>query len=125
MIRQLDHINVRTANLETMINWYEKVLGLASGPRPEFPFGGAWLYAGEKPIVHLVDAADAKQPDGSMQLEHMAFQGEDYEQFIRHLREIDTDYQERSIDDPVISMVQIHLHDPDGNHIHVDFNAAM
>jgi catechol 2,3-dioxygenase-like lactoylglutathione lyase family enzyme len=40
---QLDHVNVVTANREEMVAWYEAVLGLRSGPRPDFPFDGAWL----------------------------------------------------------------------------------
>ncbi|WP_371933297.1 VOC family protein [Ruegeria discodermiae] len=54
-IRRLDHVNVVTSNLEEMVAWYETVLGLRSGPRPDFSFGGAWLCAGDAPIVHLVD----------------------------------------------------------------------
>lgn len=54
-IRRLDHVKVVTANLEEMVAWYETVLGLRSGPRPDFPFGGAWLYAGEAAVVHLLE----------------------------------------------------------------------
>ena len=42
---KLDHVNVRTAQLDKMIAWYEDVLEMEVGPRPNFPFPGAWLYA--------------------------------------------------------------------------------
>ena len=51
----LDHVNIRTASLEAMIGSYETVLGLTNGARPPFGFGGAWLYVGERPVVHLVE----------------------------------------------------------------------
>ena len=28
---------------------------LAPGPRPNFSFGGAWMYCGDRPAVHLVE----------------------------------------------------------------------
>jgi catechol 2,3-dioxygenase-like lactoylglutathione lyase family enzyme len=33
----LDHVNIRTVNVEGMVAWYEDVLGLRSGP----PLGSA------------------------------------------------------------------------------------
>ena len=35
-IGKLDHVNLRTTQLDTMIAWYENVLGLTNGPRPGF-----------------------------------------------------------------------------------------
>ena len=52
----LDHVNLRTAHLEEMCAFYCEVLGLERGPRPPFPFPGAWLYCGGRPCVHLVEA---------------------------------------------------------------------
>jgi catechol 2,3-dioxygenase-like lactoylglutathione lyase family enzyme len=42
-VTKLDHVNVHTANLDTMVEWYGRVLGMRSGERPPFPFPGAWL----------------------------------------------------------------------------------
>ena len=53
-MKRLEHVNVRTANLDAMVEWYGRMLGMTSGPRPGFSFPGAWLYAGDHPIVHLV-----------------------------------------------------------------------
>ena len=52
---RLDHINLRTNQLAKMIDWYSTTLGMKTGPRPNFPFPGAWMYAGDHPIVHLVE----------------------------------------------------------------------
>lgn len=36
------------------VRLYERYVGLKNGDRPPFNFSGAWLYAGDKPILHLV-----------------------------------------------------------------------
>ena len=51
----LDHVNIRTARLEDLVAFYRDVLGLHTGWRPAFSFGGAWLYCGEQAVVHLVE----------------------------------------------------------------------
>ena len=39
-IGKLDHVNVRTANLDNMVAWYGEMLGMNPGKRPNFPFPG-------------------------------------------------------------------------------------
>ncbi|MEJ2178651.1 MAG: VOC family protein, partial [Gammaproteobacteria bacterium] len=53
-IEKLDHVNVRTTQLDAMIDWYTNVLGMRIGDRPDFRFPGAWMYTGEAAPVHLV-----------------------------------------------------------------------
>ncbi|WP_430736771.1 VOC family protein [Roseicyclus salinarum] len=69
-----DHINIRTLNLERMVAWYEDVLGLRSGPRPEFPVPGAWLYLAGTCVIHLIEAdpPPTLHTEGeSLRMEHM------------------------------------------------------
>ena len=42
-----------SAQLPSILDFYEQVIGLVAGPRPSFDFPGAWLYAGTEPIIHL------------------------------------------------------------------------
>ena len=74
-IKRLDHVNVVTANLEKMVAWYEAILGLKCGPRPDFSFNGAWLYADGNAVVHLVEDAKAIRTgsEAALKLEHFAF----------------------------------------------------
>ena len=71
-VSSLDHVNIRTANLKDMVSFYSKVLGLKKGKRPAFNFGGAWLYAGKRATVHLVEV-NKRQKLNDPQLEHFAF----------------------------------------------------
>ena len=117
-IRSLDHVNIRTANLTAMIDWYREVLGMQTGDRPAFRIDGAWLYAAGRPIVHLVEVPD--QPKGAEpRLEHFALGATGMPEFVERLR---THGVEHTVDPvPGFPIVQVNLHDPDGNHIHVDF----
>jgi catechol 2,3-dioxygenase-like lactoylglutathione lyase family enzyme len=54
MILDLDHINIATDRLAETRAFFVEVLGLTERWRPDFPFDGHWLYAGDKPVVHLM-----------------------------------------------------------------------
>jgi catechol 2,3-dioxygenase-like lactoylglutathione lyase family enzyme len=120
-IGKLDHVNIRTTRLDIMIDWYTNVLGMHSGARPDFPFPGAWMYAGGVAAVHLVGIND-KSGIGSevdLKLEHFAFSATGGAKFEAKLQEMSVQY--RRADIPEIGLYQINLWDADGNHIHLDF----
>lgn len=121
----LDHVNIRTPNLEAMVRFYRDVLGLELGARPPFSFGGAWLYCGDKAAIHLVEIAP---PTGTpstparaaeAKIEHFAFRAEGLEQFIERLQAHAVEYRLAVV--PKIELRQVHVNDPDGNHIEVSF----
>ncbi len=88
MIERLDHINIRTENLEAMIAWYGRILDMHPGKRPDFPFAGAWLYAAGFPLVHLVGVETAPGSDpGDLRLEHGAFKASGMAGFLARLDE--------------------------------------
>lgn len=120
-----DHVNIRTVNLERMVAWYEDILRLRSGPRPDFPVPGAWLYLGETCILHLIEAdpPPSKYAEGeSLRMEHMAFRADGMDEFIARLVERGVDYKLFPFD--ALDIVLVFVRDPDGNRIHVDFPAA-
>lgn len=120
-ILKLDHVNIRTAQLATMMTWYVKVLGLRSGARPNFPFGGAWMYAGETVVVHLVEigGSSAVGSEASLKMEHFAFTATDAAGFEARLSATNTQFRKVVIEE--IKTIAFNVWDPDGNHIHVDF----
>jgi len=58
-IARLDHFTLRTRRLDETTAFFVDVLGLHIGPRPAFPFPGAWLYLDDRPVVHLAEATDS------------------------------------------------------------------
>ena len=120
-IGKLDHVNIRTTQLETMIDWYTNIMGMRSGDRPDFPFPGAWMYAGAVAAVHLVgiDDVPGTGSEVDLKLEHFAFSATGGAKFEAKLQKMSVQY--RRADIPEISLYQINLWDADGNHIHLDF----
>ena len=121
-LKRLDHINVCTCQLERMKAFYSEVLGMPPGPRPNFSFGGAWMYVGELPSVHLVERQKLEPTTGDLRLQHFAFAAEDLAGFLARLQRLDIPYRVGIVDD--FEICQINVNDPDGNHIHVDFPLA-
>ncbi len=119
-ITSFDHVNLRTTRLKPMIDWYEKILGLKAGWRPDFPFDGAWLYLGDRAIVHISEVSGHPSADGDLTLEHFALRATDLDAFKSVLDQNGIDARLAEIADA--SIVQVNIHDPDGNHIHVDFD---
>ena len=122
MIRRLDHVNIRTADLTGLTRFYEEVLGLASGERPPLGFPGVWLYAGEQPVIHLVGVDRTPQPEGALRLEHFAFSASGLGEFLARLERLGV--TKRVSRQAGTGNVVINLHDPDGNRLHVDFPAC-
>ena len=122
-IGKLDHINVRTTQLETMIDWYTSVLGMHSGERPNFSFPGAWMYAGDSAVVHLVGISGdpATGSETPLKLEHFALRASGCAGFLEHLDAHGITYKRNELTD--FRIVQVNVWDPDGNHIHIDFPA--
>lgn len=117
---KFDHVNVRTANLDAMRAWYTEVLDLTEGWRPNFPFPGAWMYAGDDALVHLVsvDVEPGSDP-ADLKLEHFAFRGDDLAAMRARLVAHGVAAREFAV--PGTKILQLNINDPDGNHIHVDF----
>jgi catechol-2,3-dioxygenase len=125
MLKSLDHVNIRTHQLGGLTSFYCDVLGMTTGPRPSFSFGGAWIYCAGRPVVHLVLVPAEREltpPSPDLQLQHFAFFGSDLSAFLERLRHHNVAYQIGKLLD--MQLCQVHLHDPDGNPIHIDFPLA-
>ncbi|MFZ1104842.1 MAG: VOC family protein [Hyphomicrobiaceae bacterium] len=118
-IQRLHHVNIHTTDVERLVDWYTRVLDMPAGSRPPFPFPGAWLYCGDTAVVHLVGVDELPQHTGMLKLEHFAFDAVGLKDFLARLEREAVPYDGRKVQGA--EGVQINIHDPDGNHIHVDF----
>ncbi len=121
-LNRLDHINVCTTRLTEQKAFYSQVLGLEPGPRPNFSFGGAWMYCGGVPSVHLVERSALRPMEGDLRLQHFAFAAEDLGAFVARLDRLQVPYRVGIVED--FGLCQVNVHDADGNHIHIDFPLA-
>ena len=53
-ISNIDHVNVESDDIERSARFYREVIGLREGPRPKFDRPGYWMYADDKPVVHII-----------------------------------------------------------------------
>ena len=118
LVDKLEHYNIVTEKLDETVEFYEKIVGLVNGDRPNFKFPGAWLYAGKDPVVHLMQLGEDRDP-GSGSIDHVAFRGSDYASYKAHLETNSIDYNERFVED--ISMHQIFIQDPNGVKVEINF----
>jgi catechol 2,3-dioxygenase-like lactoylglutathione lyase family enzyme len=121
-LKRLDHVNVCTSRLDKLKAFYSEVLGLTPGPRPDFSFGGAWMYCEALPVVHLVERSALQPLSGDLTIQHFAFRAEDLGSFLERLKRLDVAYRVGILED--FEICQINLQDPDGNQLHVDFSLA-
>src|ERR1700746_225652 len=120
----LDHFNIRTRKLAETVRFYEDVLGLEKGARPNFAFPGAWMYSEGRPVVHLVDISlteEAQKPDSGC-VHHVAFVSRGFEGMRQRLNAKGMRFDARQV--PGGDLWQIFVHDPNGVMIELNYEAA-
>jgi catechol 2,3-dioxygenase-like lactoylglutathione lyase family enzyme len=120
----LDHFNIRTRNLADTVRFYEDVLGLEKGPRPDFAFPGAWMYSEGKAVVHLVDISrtdEPQKPDSGV-VHHVAFVSRGFADMKQRLESAGFKYDARQV--PGGELWQIFVDDPNGVMIELNYEAA-
>lgn len=112
MVKSLHHVNIRASaeQIAQLRRFYCEVLGLTEGWRPPFASRGAWLYAGEAPVIHLVEADGDATRGGA--IDHVAFECSDLQPLIERLRACSVAYALSEV--PVSNDVQVLFRDPLG-----------
>jgi catechol 2,3-dioxygenase-like lactoylglutathione lyase family enzyme len=122
-VDSLQHINLRSADVERSREFYVEVVGLVVGPRPPIASVGYWLYLGEVPVIHLVQrSADATAQSGSGAVDHVAFHGVDFDATRARFGVMSIAFREALI--PRDGTRQLFVHDPDGVKIELNFDPA-
>jgi catechol 2,3-dioxygenase-like lactoylglutathione lyase family enzyme len=75
---QIDHVTLRTADLEGTRRFLETLLDLRVGDRPDFPFPGYWLYRDGEPVVHLIPGGGRPVGGEAETIDHVGFRLADY-----------------------------------------------
>jgi catechol 2,3-dioxygenase-like lactoylglutathione lyase family enzyme len=114
----LDHWNIYCKDLKATVRFYERYVGLHDGDRPPFPFPGAWLYAGDKPILHIVSETGRKD-HGSGAIDHVAINCADIRGTIDQIKKDKIPFEVRKV--PARPLQQVFVHDPDGVMIELNF----
>ncbi len=120
----LDHFNIRTRDLKGTVRFYQDILGLENGARPNFAFPGAWLYSEGRAVVHLVDISptDEEQKPDSGVVHHVAFISRGFDGMKQRLAKKGVEFEARQV--PGGELWQIFIRDPNGVMIELNYEAA-
>lgn len=141
MTLTLNHFSIRTTDLESTRVFYEDVLGLTVGPRPNFPFPGLWMYRGDhadpaNAVVHVI-GIDLNDPEGlknylgdrdlsslkgSGAVDHIAFFATGLAGMLDNLKRQGVAPRERTV--PNLGLHQLFLDDPNGVVVELNYPAT-
>ena len=120
-VTEMNHFTVLTDDLERTRAFYVELLGLREGPRPPLGFPGAWLYAGERPILHVI-AGRPLPAERRGVLDHMAFSAKGLAALTARLDSVGVAYDLRRQAES--NVWRLFVSDPNGARVELDFDAS-
>jgi catechol 2,3-dioxygenase-like lactoylglutathione lyase family enzyme len=116
----LNHFTILTDDVPRTVRFYRDLLGLTDGWRPPLTFPGAWLYAGEQPIVHVVGGRPSEELKAGV-IDHMAFSASGLSEMLALLTAHDVEHTCRK--QAGSGTWQVFFHDPNNVKVELDFPA--
>lgn len=117
MLQALDHVTLRSTDLARTLGFYQRLLGLGSGPRPAFEVPGVWLYVDGRPVLHVVERPVVGN-EGA--IDHVAFAARGRAALTARLVDAGEPFELVALPDG--SALQMFLRDPDGARLELVFN---
>jgi catechol 2,3-dioxygenase-like lactoylglutathione lyase family enzyme len=133
-VSALDHVLVLSDDIERCREFYEGALGLRAGSRPPLEFEGFWLYAGERPCLHVAERHSyrahaqtlglpvAEQADGAGPVDHVAFVARDYDAVCGRLERCGVEPVRNDV--PGGGPRQLFFLDPEGVRVEINVHAG-
>jgi catechol 2,3-dioxygenase-like lactoylglutathione lyase family enzyme len=135
-LSHIEHFLVAADDLDATRDWYARVLGMQSGPHPDFGFPVHWMYVNGVDIVHI--GPSAKQAGeiqkkylgrtsqgagaGTGAVDHIAFRATGLRAMLLHLKEEKIHFTQRRANGQ--ALFQLFLFDPNGIKIELNYAAA-
>lgn len=116
MLQALDHVTLRSTDLARTLGFYQRLLGMEPGPRPDFSIPGSWLHVGGRPVLHVLELLPEA---GSGVIDHVAFEARNRAVLSARLDAAAVPFKLVSLPDG--SALQMFLRDPDGARIELVF----
>ena len=124
MIRHLAHIGLTVCDLEKMVNFYTKVLGLAVTGEVPHPKGGTivFLTAADGEVIEMIHYTDPKPHEGRdrdrIGLHHFGLLVDDIHAEVERLTRLGVEF-DGTIKVNTSSDLAVHFWDPEGNRVHL------
>ena len=121
MIHGMNHFTIVAEDRDKTLDFYCTLLGLRPGLRPDLGFPGAWLYAGETAVLHIVWDRPMPNPRTGV-IDHMAFT-------TSGLKDVKARFDARGLKYDLRRQAesgtwQLFSFDPNGARVELDFDAA-
>jgi catechol 2,3-dioxygenase-like lactoylglutathione lyase family enzyme len=114
----MNHFTILTDDVPRTVDFYARFLGLADGPRPNLGFPGAWLYAGDAAILHVVGGKSREELRAGV-IDHMAFTSKGLSDTLAKLAAYNVEHICRQ---QIGSGIwQVFFFDPNGARVELDF----
>ena len=120
-ISAMNHFTVLTDDVPRTVDFYCNLLGLADGARPDLGFPGAWLYAGDAAILHVVGGKSRDQMKPGV-IDHMAFSAKGLSDMLARLITSNVEHTCRRQNGTGIW--QVFMFDPNGARVELDFDPS-
>jgi len=120
-VSEMNHFTVLTDDLERTRAFYVELLGFREGERPPLGFPGAWLYAGDRPVLHVIAGRELPAERRGV-LDHMAFSATALADVCARLERAGVAYDLRR--QPTSGVWQLFLFDPNGARVELDFDPS-
>src|SRR5258706_3092254 len=132
-LSHIEHILVAADDIDATRDWYARVLGMRSGPHPDFGFPVHWMYLGEVDVVHIgpsAKQASERQKEylgrtsqgngaGTGAIDHIAFRATGLKGMLEHLKKEKIAFTQRRANGQ--ALVQVFFEDPNGIKIELNF----
>ena len=135
-LSHIEHLLVAADDIDATRDWYARVLGMRSGPHPDFGFPVHWMYLGERDVVHIGPSAknagdiqkqylgrtSQRSEAGTGAIDHLAFRATGLRGMLEHLRKEKIQFSQRRANGQ--ALFQLFFYDPNGIKIELNYDAA-
>ena len=116
----MNHFTILTDDVPRTVAFYGHLLGLTDGERPDLGFPGAWLYAGDAAVLHVVGGKSRDQLRAGV-IDHMAFTAQGLADTLAALVTYNVEHICRRQTES--GTWQVFFFDPNGARVELDFPA--
>src|SRR6185295_15834150 len=135
-LSHIEHFLVASDDIDASRDWYARVLGMKSGPHPDFGFPVHWMYIGDVDVVHIGPSAkmagdiqkkylgrtSQSSGQGTGAIDHIAFRATGLRAMLEHLQREKIAFSQRRANGQ--ALFQLFFYDPNGIKIELNYDGA-